>query len=75
MKILLDLLDKEINAKEFKKSKKDFYRKNPDGFYAYSPPSKFKDLDSLIKYVTRYVARTVMAESRIIYYDSTYVTF
>lgn len=75
MKILLDLLDKEINTKEFKKLKKEFYRIYTDGFYVYSPSSKFKNLDGLIKYVTRYVSRPVMAESRIIGYDGTYVTF
>ena len=60
MKILLDLLDKEINTKEFRKLKKEFYRRYIDGFYVYSPPSKFKNLDGLIKYVTRYVSRPVM---------------
>ena len=75
MKILLDLLDKEINTKEFRKLKKEFYRRYTDGFYVYSPPSKFKNLDGLIKYVTRYVSRPVMAGSRIIDYDGTYVTF
>ena len=36
---------------------------------------KFKDYDGLIKYLTRYVARSVMNESWIIDYDGTYVTF
>ena len=43
MKILLDLLDKEINTKEFRKLKKEFYRRYIDGSYVYSPPSKFKN--------------------------------
>ena len=51
------------------------YRKLKDGFYVFSPPSKFKTMDGLIKYVTRYVSRPVMAESRILDYDRTYVTF
>lgn len=55
--------------------KKEFYRGYSDGFYGYSPSSKFKNLDDLIKYVTRYVSRPVMAESSIICYDGTYVTF
>ena len=75
MKILLDLIDKEINSLEFKRLKRDLYRKHIDGFYVYSPPSPFKDVDGLIKYVTRYVARPVMAESRILDYDGKYVTF
>ena len=47
-------------SKEFRKLKKEFYRRYTDGFYVYSPPSKFKNLDGLIKYVTRYVSRPVM---------------
>lgn len=75
MKILLDLLSKEINTVEFKNLKRTLYKNLKDGFYVYSPPSKFKSVDALIKYVTRYVSRPVMAESRILNYDGTYVTF
>ena len=75
MKVLLDLLEKEINTTEFRQLKKQLYRKLKDGFYVFSPPSKFKIVDGLIKYVTRYVSRPVMAESRILDYDRTYVTF
>lgn len=75
MKVLLDLLDEEINTKEFNQLKRDLYRKLHNGFYVFSPPSKFKTIDGLIKYVTRYVSRPVMAESRILDYDGTYVTF
>ena len=75
MKILLDLLEDEINTLEFKQLKRDLYRELHEGFYVFSPPSKFKTIDGLIKYVTRYVARPVMAESRILDYDKTYVTF
>ena len=75
MKVLLDLLGKEINTVEFKNLKRVLYKNLKDGFYVYSPPSKFKSVDTLIKYVTRYVSRPVMAESRILNYDGTYVTF
>ena len=75
MKVLLDLLDKEINTVEFKNLKRTLYKNLKDGFYVYSPPSKFKSVDALIKYVTRYVSRPVIAESRILNYDGTYVTF
>lgn len=75
MKVLLDLLEKEINTTEFKQLKRQLYRKLKDGFYVFSPPSKFKTIDGLIKYVTRYVSRPVMAESRILDYDRTYITF
>ena len=62
MKVLLDLLDKEINTVEFKNLKRTLYKNLKDGFYVYSPPSKFKSVDALIKYVTRYVPHPVMAE-------------
>lgn len=75
MKVLLDLLEEDLGKKEFRKLKNDLYFKYKDGFYVYAPPSKFKSYIDLIKYVTRYVARPVMAESRIIDYDGTYVTF
>ena len=75
MKVLLDLLEKEINTTEFRQLKRQLYRKLNDGFYVLSPPSKFNTIDGLIKYVTRYVSRPVMAESRILDYDRTYVTF
>lgn len=51
------------------------YFEHKEGFYVYAPPSKFKSYIDLIKYVCRYVARPVMAESRIIDYDGTFVTF
>jgi predicted RNA-binding Zn-ribbon protein involved in translation (DUF1610 family) len=75
MKVLLDMLEEDIGKKEFKKIKNDLYFRYPNGFYVFAPPSKFKSYVDLIKYVTRYVARPVMAESRIIDYDGTYVTF
>jgi len=75
MKVLLDLLEIEIGRKEFRKIKNNLYHTYKDGFYVYAPPSKFKSVHDLIKYVCRYLARPVMAESRIIDYDGTYVTF
>lgn len=75
MKILLDLLEKEINTPEFKQLKRNLYKNLKEGFYIFSPPSKFKTIDGLIKYVTRYVSRPVMAESRILDYDKNEVTF
>ena len=75
MKLLLDMLESDIGKSEFRKIKNSLYIEHKDGFYVYAPPSKFKSLTELIKYVCRYVARPVMAESRIINYDGTYVTF
>lgn len=75
MKVLLDMLEEDIGKSEFKKVKNDLYFRYKEGFYVYAPPSKFKSYIDLIKYVCRYVARPVMAESRIIDYDGEYVTF
>lgn len=75
MKVLLDLLQSNLNSKDFKRIKNDLYFRYNDGFYVYAPPNKFKKVNDLIKYVCRYVARPVMAESRIIDYDGTFVTF
>ena len=75
MKLLLDMLENDIGKKEFKKIKNSIYFEHKEGFYVYAPPNKFKSLTELIKYVCRYVARPVMAESRIINFDGTYVTF
>lgn len=75
MKVLLDLLQNDVGKDEFKKIKNLLYSKNNKGFYVYAPPSKHKSYVDLVKYVCRYVARPVMAESRILDYDGTYVTF
>ena len=75
MKVLLDMLEEDIGKNEFRKIKNKMYLKHKEGFYVFAPPSKFKSYTDLIKYVCRYVARPVMAESRIIDYDGQFVTF
>ena len=75
MKVLLDLLEQDIGKDKFRKIKNNLYFKYPDGFYVYAPKSVFKSAVALVKYVCRYVARPVMAESRILDFDKTYVTF
>lgn len=75
MKVLLDMLENDIGKKNFRKIKNQIYLNHKEGFYVYAPPSKFKKYTDLIKYVCRYVARPVMAESRILNYDEKSVTF
>ena len=75
MKVLLDLLENDIGKKEFRKIKNNLYLSKENGFYVFAPKSKFKGYIELVKYVTRYVSRPVMAKSRILDYDETYVTF
>ena len=75
MKVLLDLLEKEVGKSEFRRLKNDLYFRYQDGFYVYAPPNIFKSITSLLNYICRYLARPVMAESRIIDYDGIFVTF
>lgn len=75
MKVLLDLLENEIGKTEFRKTKNSLYFKDKNGFYVFAPKNKFKSLNNLLSYVCRYLARPVMAESRILDYDGNFVTF
>lgn len=75
MKVLLDMLENDVGKVTFRKIKNQIYLNHGKGFYVYAPPSKYKKYTDLIKYVCRYVARPVMAESRILDYDGKYVTF
>ena len=75
MKVLLDMLENDIGKNNFKRIKNQVYLNHKEGFYVYAPPSKYKKYTDLIKYVCRYVARPVMAESRILDYDGHFVTF
>ena len=75
MKSILDMLENDIGKDKFRKIKNSMYFEHKDGFYVYAPPNKFKSLTQLVKYDCRYVARPVMAESRIINYDGEYITF
>lgn len=63
---LLYRLSKKIDTIEFKQLKRKLYKDCSKGFYAYCPPSEHKNLKDCIEYVTRYVGRPVMAQSRII---------
>lgn len=75
MKVILDLLEQQLGKKEFRRLKNDLYLRYPKGFYVHAPKSKFKSVKGLLSYVCRYLSRPVMAESRILDYDGSYVTF
>ena len=55
------------------------YLKYPNGFYVNNKLEddgyKFNSIEDLIRYVTRYCSRPVIAESRIINYDGNNVTW
>lgn len=79
MKILLDLMEKEFGKNSFRKTKNNMYLKYKNGFYVNNKLEddgyKFKSIEDLIRYLTRYCARPAMAESRIKKYDGENVTF
>ena len=70
---LLNLLESRIGP-SFKKTKALIYRKDKDGFYVYAKPN-LCDTDAVIKYISRYLGRPVIALKRIDSYDGSNVTF
>uniref|UniRef100_UPI0034E93FDD transposase n=1 Tax=Enterocloster clostridioformis TaxID=1531 RepID=UPI0034E93FDD len=66
-------LEKRIGP-SFKKMKAAVYHRDRNGFYVYAKPN-LCDPKSIIKYVSRYLGRPVIALSRIDSYDGQMVTF
>ncbi|MDD2978741.1 MAG: transposase [Hespellia sp.] len=58
----------------FKKTKSLIYKKDKNGFYVYAKPN-LCDPDTVVKYISRYLGRPVIASSRIDSYDGENVTF
>ena len=79
MKILLDKMEKRFGKDKFKDTKNKMYLKYKNGFYVNNKLEddgyKFKSIEDLIRYVTRYCSRPVIAESRILNYDGNNVTW
>ena len=79
MKILLDKMEIYFGKEKFKKTKNEMYLKYKNGFYVNNKLEddgyKFKSIEELIRYLTRYCSRPAMAESRIKDYDGENVTF
>lgn len=73
MKILLDKMENYFGKNNFRKVKNQMYFNYPNGFYVNNKLEddgyKFNSIEDLIRYVTRYCSRPVIAESRIIDYD------
>jgi len=70
---LLNEMEKKIGP-SFKKTKAAIYRKDKNGFYVYAKPN-LCDPDTVVKYISRYLGRPVIATSRIDSYDGENVTF
>lgn len=74
MTVLLNLIENHLNDTAFKKVKAFCYKEFPNGFYVYAK-SNVSNPKQVVKYVTRYTGRPVMANSRIINYDGHTVTY
>lgn len=79
MTILLNKMEKYFGKQNFKDTKNEMFSKYKNGFYVNNrledDGKKFKTIETLIKYVTRYCKRPIIAESRIINYDGENVTY
>lgn len=71
--VLLSEMEKRIGP-SFKKTKALIYRKDKNGFYVYAKPA-LSNTGTVIKYISRYLGRPVIALSRIDSYDGDNVTF
>ena len=77
-KLLFDYLQSHLPShelKHFKALKNELYKEYDNGFYVYAKPDNISSINQTINYVVRYTGRPAMAQSRIIDYDGTYVTY
>ena len=74
MAVLFNLIEKRLKDKSFKKVKAFLYKEFPNGFYVYAK-SNVSNPKEVMKYVTLYTGRPVMANSRIVDYDGHTVTY
>ena len=78
MFFLLDKMEKYF-GKDFKKTKQEMINRYPNGFYVNNKLEddgyKFNSIEELLRYVTRYCSRPVIAESRITEFDGENVTW
>lgn len=79
MKFLLDKMEDYFGKEMFSKTKNEMYLKYKNAFYVNNKLQadgiKFSSIEDLIVYLTRYCSRPAMAESRIINYDGSNVTY
>lgn len=80
MTTLLYNLEKSLDPESFdiaayKHLVSKLYADKSNGFYVHAPGSDLDSTDAVVKYVTRYIGRPVMAQSRITAYDGTNVSY
>ena len=66
-------MEKQIGP-SFKRAKAHIYKKDSNGFYVFAKPN-LSDTKTVIKYISRYLGRPVIALNRIDSYDGEHVTF
>lgn len=64
-----------FSLSDFKALTNRLYKTKDNGFYVNAPPAKLGSTDAIVNYVIRYIGRPVMAQSRIISYDGSNVTY
>lgn len=77
-KLILDYLSIHLPSYEipkFKNLKNKIYKEYENGFYVYAKPDNISSINQTIDYVVRYTGRPAMAQSRILDYDGSYVTY
>lgn len=72
---LLFLMEQHLGKNNFRNLKNILYSNYPDGFYVHAPSSDFNSSNAVANYITRYIGRPAMAQSRISNYDGHLVTF
>lgn len=70
---LLNEMEMKIGP-SFRKTKAAIYKKDKNGFYVYAKPN-LCDTKTVVKYISRYLGRPVIALSRVDSYDGENVTF
>lgn len=71
---LLDLLHQHLGS-SFYQLKSTLFSNYKEGFYVYAKKEKHSIVKNSIEYIVRYTGKPAMAQSRIINYDGTLVTF
>lgn len=77
-KLLLDYLSQNLPTFElphFNILKNQIYKDFNNGFYVYAKPNNISSISQTINYVVRYTGRPAMAQSRILHYDGSFVTY
>lgn len=72
---MLDLLEKNIGKKKFRKLKDQIYRTSKNGFYVKANKNENLGTKQNVEYVLRYCGRPTFAASKILNIDGEYITF